>query len=129
MKRFLKSIALAGALSLAASGLMAADAQVNPADQYFKAKYGRHLPQEEARLRAAQAETAFRQELPAAPEQGAWMDQYFKAKLGRHSPAVEARLKAERENTAFREEPARAVPARSWFDQWYARKYGRTPGR
>jgi len=73
-------------------------------EQWFKAKYGRYSPMEEARQKAEQANTAFHEETtpraerrrePATPS-NSWREQWFKAKYGRYSPMEEARQKAER---------------------------------
>ena len=132
MKTFVRSIILTGAMAIGATGLMAAPASNDWFDQWYKMKYGRNSPAEEARLKAERESTAFREETPSrvAPARVNWAEVLFKAKLGRNTPAEEARLKAERENTAFREEPDReAAPARTWFEEWHRAKYGRYPGK
>lgn len=129
MTTVVRNILFTGALAMAANGLFAAQASNTWLDQWYKAKYGRISPAEEARLNAERESTAFREETPGdvTPETPNWMEQYFKAKLGRNTPAEEARLKAERESTAFREEPTRDVaPARTWLEERYRVKYGRS---
>jgi hypothetical protein len=132
MKTFVRSIIFTGAMAIGATGLMAAPASNDWFDQWYKTKYGRSSPAEEARLKAERDSTAFREEIPShvAPARVNWIEEHYKAKLGRNSPAEEARLKAERENTAFREEPDREVaPAKTWFEEWHRAKYGRYPGK
>jgi hypothetical protein len=123
MKRLL-TISFTGGM-LAVSAL----AQTGWTEEYFRAKYGRSSPTEEARLKAEQATTAFREETtdavaPAVPN---WIEQYFRAKYGRSSPTEEARLKAEQASTAFREEPTRDVapPVPNWIEQHLRVKLGR----
>lgn len=132
MKRIVSRILLAGVLAIGANGLMAAPAGN---DQFFndwyKKKFGRNTPTEEARLKAERENSAFREETRhVAPAKQNWIEDHFRAKLGRNTPAEEARLKAERESSAFREEPVRpTAPARSWSEEWYHKKYGRYPGK
>lgn len=130
MKTFVRSILFTGALVMGANGLMAAQISNTWLDQWYRAKLGRSSPAEEARLKAEQSNTAFREETrhePSSPS-NAWFEQWYKAKFGRSSPAEEARQKVEKENTAFREErrvERKFSPANEWFDQWYRAKYGR----
>ena len=129
MKRIVNSILLTGALALGVSGLMAESN--NFSEQWYKRKYGRPSPAEEARLKAERESTAFREESATAePVKRNWIEDYFKAKLNRNTPAEEKRLKDERESSAFREEPTREpTPIRTRFDEWYHKKYGRYPGK
>lgn len=132
MKPFVRSMSMTAALLVVTTGLIAGQSNAAPSEQWYRAKFGRPSPTEEARLKAERASSAFREEAPprVAPAAPNWTEQYFKAKYGRSTPAEEARLKAERESSAFREEPGRGTaPARSWFEQWYKMKFGRTPGR
>ncbi len=128
MKTFVRSILFTSALVMGANGLMAAPAGNAWLDQWYRAKFGRPSPTEEARLKAEQANAAFREEArhEAATPSNAWFEQWYKAKFGRSSPAEEARQRAEKENTAFREEPRteRKAPANDWLDQFFKAKYG-----
>src|SRR5258708_6757782 len=118
MKTFVRSILFTGALVMGANGLVASEATNSWLEQWYRAKYGRSSPAEEARQRAEQANTAFREESArkAAPPANAWFEQWYKAKFGRNSPMEEALQKAEGANTAFREETTREVtaPANTW---------------
>jgi hypothetical protein len=129
MKTLAKGILFTGVLMMGANGLMASQGSNGWLDQWYRAKYGRSSPAEEARQRAEQANTAFREEVApeSAPRANAWLEQWYRAKFGRSSPMEEARQKAERANTAFREEATREVtaPANTWLDQWYKAKFGR----
>lgn len=131
MKTILSRIVLTGALAIGANGLMAAPANNDWSEQWYKAKYGRLAPSAEARLKAEREATAFREETRhIAPARQNWVEDHFKAKLGRNTPAEEARLKAERDATAFRDEPVReTAPAKTWFEDWYRMKYGRYSGK
>ena len=127
-----KSILLTGALLLGANALMAAQAAPannNWVDQLYRAKWGRSTPAEEARLKAEQANTAFREEttVEVAGPANPWLEQFYRAKLGRNSPMEESRLRAERANTAFREDITREPrPANTWFEDFYKAKFGRS---
>lgn len=129
MKTLVKSILLTGALAIGANGLMAAPASNDWFEQWYKAKYGRSSPIEEARLKAERANTAYREEATpkAVMPANTWFEDFWRAKYGRSSPMEEARLKAERESTAFREEvtPKAAMPANTWRDDFWKAKYGR----
>src|SRR6266852_9152273 len=120
MKTFVKSILFTGVLVMGANGLMASQASNSWLDQWYRAKYGRSSPAEEARQRAEQANTAFREETAADEVRpaNAWLEQWYRAKFGRSSPMEEARQKAARANTAFREETTREVapPANAWME-------------
>jgi hypothetical protein len=131
MKHFVNSILLTSALALGVNGLMAAPVSNDWFEQWYKTRYGRPSPTEEARLKAERENTAFREETRhIAPARQNWIEDLFRAKLGRNTPAEEERLKAERESSAFREEPAReTAPANTWFEEWYRTKYGRYPGK
>lgn len=119
----IRVILIASTLLVGTNGLMA---QSGPTyfDQWYKAKYGRNTPAEEARLKAGQDSAAYREEkaVPAPPL--SYTDQFFKAKLGVYTPATEARLRAERESSAFREEPRLQVKPESYIDQWLRVKQG-----
>lgn len=127
MKSLVRSILITSTLLVGTNGLMA---QSGPTffDQWYKAKYGRNSPAEEARLKAEQASSAYREEKasarPARPK--SYMDQFFKAKLGVYTPAEEARLRAERESSAYRAEPQPQVAPESYIDQWLRVKQGIT---
>jgi hypothetical protein len=75
-------------------------------EQWFKTKYGRNSPMEEARQRATYKRTneAFREDTTAqaalrteaAARTNPWLEQWFKTKYGRNSPMEEARQRAAR---------------------------------
>src|SRR6266851_3373620 len=106
MKTIARTILFTGTLVIAASGLMAASPSDSWLDQWYKAKYGRSSPTEEARQRAEQANTAFREETTprTATSANTWLENFWRAKYGRSSPTEEARLRAERGSTAYRED-------------------------
>lgn len=74
-------------------------------EQWFKAKFGRYSPMEEARQSADRRNTGaiFRGHTRLQPTARAnspaplnsWREQWFKAKFGRYSPMEEARRRAE----------------------------------
>ena len=128
MKTLLRNVLVTGALALGANGLLAQQASNDWVDQLYKSKIGR-APFAEARQRAEQAKTAYREE--AAPNAvmpaNTWFEDFWRAKYGRSSPMEEARQRAERENTAYREEatPKSAMPANTWLNDFWKAKYGR----
>ena len=93
MKTLVKSILLAGALVIGANGLMAAPASNEWFEQWYKAKYGRSSPLEDARLKAERESTAFREEVTpkAAMPANTWRDDFWKAKYGRPFPGNEVK--------------------------------------
>src|SRR6266853_1513532 len=97
MKTIARTVLFTGTLVIGASGLMAASPSDSWLDQWYKAKYGRSSPTEEARQRAERANTAFREETTRdiTPPASHWIDQWYRAKYGRSSPMEEARQKAE----------------------------------
>jgi len=129
MKTLVRNVLVIGALATSASGLMAAPASNSWFEQWYKAKYGRSSPTEDARQRAEQANTAYREETTprTATSANTWLENFWRAKYGRSSPIEEARLRAERESTAYREEvtPKPAMPANTWRDDFWKAKYGR----
>ena len=125
MKVFVKAAFLAGVL---ASGAIAAAPDGSAwFDEWYKAKYGRPSPREEARINAERQATAYREEPAREIAPVNWFEQWFKAKYGRNSPQEDARIKAEGESSAFREEPAREIAPNDSFEQRYRAKYGRAP--
>jgi hypothetical protein len=126
MKRLMKNILVAGALVVGANGLFAGQASNDWVDQLYKAKIGR-APFAEARQRAEQANTVYREEATpsAVKPANTWFEDFHRAKYGRSSPAEEARLRAESANTAYREEAPSARPANTWHADHCKAKYGR----
>jgi len=127
MKPTLRTAVMTGALLFGANIMLAASS--NYIDQWFKAKFGRSSPTEEARLRAEQANTAYREEATLAVKlpQNTWFEDRWRVKYGRSSPIEEARLKALAENTAYREEvkPENAI-ADNWRENFWKAKFGRS---
>ncbi len=68
-----------------------ADAPANSwYEQWYKAKFGRSSPAEEARQKDEKESTAFREEkqLERKPTpRNEWLDQWYRAKYGRPAPA------------------------------------------
>ena len=109
-------------LLLSTFGLAVASA--NPASElWFRAKFGRSSPAEEARQRTEMASTAFR----TAPRSvtAPWTDEWFRAKHGRPSPSEQARLDAEQASSAFRQGDSTLQPNRNWFGEWHKARFGR----
>ena len=112
---------------LLAAGAMFAAGQDRSTDQYFKAKHGRSTPKTEARQKAEQANTAWREDPTRRDTQA---EDAFKAKHGRNTPKEEARQKAEQANTAWREDQSAAVDrSDTQAEQVFKAKYGRSTPR
>lgn len=123
-----RSILFTAVLAMVASTSMVAQSN-RWSEQWYRAKFGRPSPTEEARLNAEHANTAYRQETPgeAAVPADNRFENWYRAKYGRPSPTEEARLQAQQANTAYREAtPTQAsAPANMWFEGWYRAKFGR----
>ena len=129
MRTIVKNMLLAAAVTLTASPFAIAQNSSNGFDEWYRAKYGRPSPVEEARIEAEQANTAYREVASTAalsPGNG-WFEGWYRAKYGRPSPIEGARLEQYQANTAYREvAPVEAAPAgNTWFEGWYRAKYGR----
>jgi hypothetical protein len=132
MKTSIRNVLVTAVLMGGANGLMASQASNSWIDQWYRAKFGRGSPTEEARLRAEQANTAYREEATAkAAVRNTWFEDFWRAKFGRGSPMEEARLRAEQANTAYREEATAKAPLpNTWLDDFWKAKYGRSfPGK
>lgn len=122
----MKRIAHATLASLLAAGFGLAQPAATWTDQWFRAKYGRPSPTEEARLKAEAANTAYRAAPAVAGPEQTWTEQWFRAKQGRYSPREEARRAADLSNTAYRADtrPQKPDPDR-WRRELMKAKYGR----
>jgi len=130
MKRTLKAIFLTGILAMSANTVLVAQTNNPWFEGWYRAKFGRPSPTEEARSKAAKpAEPAQSNALTnntAAPADTRF-ENWYRAKYGRPAPSEEARIQAAKANTAYRETKPRqaAAPANTWFENWYRDKYGR----
>ena len=127
MKTFAQRL-LAITVALAGTGVLTASASVN--DQWYRAKFGRSTPAEEARIQQEKDSTAYRVEPagPMAAEPERWSENHFRQKYGRSTPLNEARLQEEQANSAFRAAPA-GTPERDEMAERYRMKYGRALAR
>lgn len=93
MNTFAKSILITGILAIAATAPMIAQTSSSQFDQWYRAKYGRPAPTEQASLKTphANANTA---QPSVATSATAGFEQWYVAKYGRPSPTQEARLQA-----------------------------------
>ena len=97
MKPFTRSILLTTVFAIVGSTSMVAQSSSSWSEQWYRAKFGRPSPAEEARLQAQQANTAYREATPAqaaAPDNSRF-EAWYRSKYGRPSPTEEARLKAQ----------------------------------
>lgn len=125
MRILVRSALFTGMLLTGASGLMASQTS-NWFNEWHRSKLGRSSPIEEARQRAEQANTAYREEAAPQATANTWLEDLWKTKYGRNSPIEDARLRAEQENTAYREEAAPKAPPNIWFEDLWRAKYGRS---
>jgi hypothetical protein len=128
MKPLIRSVLFTGVLVIGGNALMAAQPGNSYIDQWYRAKFGRSSPMEEARQRADQANVAYREEATAKTfPANTWFEDFWMAKHGRHSPMEEARQRADQANAAYREEAtAKVFPANTWFEDFTKAKYGRS---
>ena len=96
MKPSVRSIFLTGALVVGANTVMASQVNNTWLEQWYRAKYGRNSPAEEARQRAARENSTLHKEATAKVARPAneWYENWYKAKFGRNSPLEDARRKA-----------------------------------
>ena len=136
MNRSFRNILFLGALAMGANSLLIAQTTNPWFEGWYRAKFGRPSPTEQARIDAAKATeptNAVQADVKAgmipAPV-NTWFEQWYRDKYGRPSPTEEARIEAQRASVAPRAEvPAKsakaAAPANTWFENWYRDKYGR----
>lgn len=130
MKRTLKTVLLTGILAMSANTVLVAQTNNPWFEGWYRAKFGRPSPTEEARIKAAkQAEPTQSNATTnntAAPVDTRF-ENWYRAKFGRPAPSEEERIQAAKANTEYREAAPRqaAAPANTWFENWYRDKYGR----
>jgi hypothetical protein len=139
VKPSVRSILLTVALVMGANGVMAAQNSSDWFEQWYKAKYGRNSPAEEARQAAERNNTASREEVAPAAAKPAndWFERWYQAKVGRNSRMEELRQRIETENTieeAANESagpvavhPSAVHSSNDWRAQLYKAKLGRSP--
>jgi hypothetical protein len=115
MKLFARNILITGILAIFAGSSMIAQTGNSQFEQWYRAKYGRPSPTEQARLNVAQVNSASLEAAQPAVAVSAnvGFDQWYRAKYGRPSPAEEARLDSAPVNSASQAatQPAVAVSA------------------
>lgn len=122
MKKSKRSLLLAGILAIAGNGLLAAQSN-GWYEQWYRAKFGRSSPREEAREKHEGRLVISNGDTKPASN---WYEDRNKAKLGRNSLAEETRQSAERARAASTPRTATgAKPANNWYADWYKAKYGR----
>ncbi|HEX9198441.1 MAG TPA: hypothetical protein VF865_02705 [Acidobacteriaceae bacterium] len=92
MKAFVRSILITGTLAIFANSSMVAQTGNGWFEHWYRAKYGRPSPTEEARLKTQQANAASQEATPALVTANGGFEQWYRAKYGRPSPSEEARL-------------------------------------
>ena len=99
MKSFVSFVFAVGTMLTGMNSVLAAQASDAWQEQWFKAKFGRNTPMEEARQAAERRKAAPQATKPRSASSSTsnqWQEQWFKAKFGRYTPAEEARLAAAR---------------------------------
>jgi len=132
MKPFVRSTLLTGILMMVASSSMVAQTSNGWFEQWYRAKYGRPSPTEQARLNTHQqvnAGSPVATPPSVAVSANGGFEQWYRAKYGRPSPTEEARLVAQQVNPASPEAtpPTVASSADRGFEQRYQAKYGHHP--
>jgi hypothetical protein len=89
MKLFARNILITGLLALVASPAIVAQTSNSGFEQWYRAKYGRPSPTEQARLDVAAQQAA---PPTVAAMSNAGFELWYRAKYGRPSPTEEARL-------------------------------------
>ena len=92
-----RSILFTAVLALVASTSMVAQSSSSWSEQWYRAKFGRPSPTEEARIQSAQENAAYREVTPVQTviPANVWFEGWYRAKYGRPSPLEEARLKGQ----------------------------------
>jgi hypothetical protein len=129
MKAFVRSILITGILAIVPSSSMVAQTSNAGFEQWYRAKYGRASPREQARLNTPRANAAspVTTRPPVAVSTNAGFEQWYRAKYGRPSPTEEARLEVLQVDLASSEATPSTVAASAdgGFEQRYQAKYGR----
>jgi hypothetical protein len=86
MKTFAKSILISSILAIVTSSSMVAQTSNGQFDQWYRAKYGRPSPSEQAGLTTPATQSA------VALSTNGGFEQWYRAKYGRPSPSEQARL-------------------------------------
>jgi hypothetical protein len=127
MKTFVRNILLTGSLAIFVSSSMFAQSNAG-FEQWYRAKYGRPSPTEQARLKTPQVVAASTEATPPTVVVSAngGFEQWYRAKYGRPSPTEEARLETQQINSASPEATPSTVAASAngGLEQWYQAKYG-----
>jgi hypothetical protein len=134
MKPFVRSILFTGILTIVSSSSMIAQTSNGWFEQWYRAKYGRPSPTEQARLKTPQAIVASTEATPpkVVVSANGRFEQWYRAKYGRPSPPEEARLETLHINSAPQEATPSMITASAasdsvGFEQRYQAKYGHQP--
>jgi len=125
MKFATKSVLFSIILAMSSS-LLVAQSSSSYAEQWYRAKFGRPSPTEQARIDASQkpADRSTSTALLGKNRANAWSEVLFQAKHGRPSPREEARV---REANLGRDMvmTSKLAPVDDRFENWFRAKYGR----
>ena len=126
MKAVAKSILFTFILATSSS-LLVAQPGSNYAEQWYRAKFGRPSPTEQARIDATQKRAVAPADSSAVlgtKHGNPWLEQLYQAKHGRPTPNEEARL---REANLGRDSvmTSKLAPVDDQFENWFRAKYGR----
>jgi hypothetical protein len=98
VKTFVNSILITGTLAIFTASSMVAQTSSGQFDQWYRAKYGRPSPSEQARPQTAQGNSTSTVTTPTVP--GSQFEQWYRAKYGRPSPTEQALAQAPQSNLA-----------------------------
>jgi hypothetical protein len=127
MKPFVRSILFSSILAIVASSSTVAQTSNAGFEQWYRAKYGRPSPSEQASLKNPQSITASLEATTPTIVVSAngGFEQWYRAKYGRPSPAEEARLETQQVNSASAQATtSTAASASGGFEQRYLARYG-----
>jgi hypothetical protein len=128
MKTFVGSILITGILAIVASSSMVAQTSNVGFEQWYRAKYDRPSPTEQARLNTQRAKAASPEatRAPVAVSTSAGFEQWYRAKYGRPSPTEEARLEVLQVDSASSDATPSTVAASAngGFELRYQAQYG-----
>jgi len=129
MKTSVRNVLFTGILAIIATGPVFAQTVNVGFEQWYRAKFGRPSPTEQARLTSQPVNSASTNTTPLLVPDSAnsGFEQRYRAKVGRPSTTEEGRLNTPRGNTDPLEpmQPMVAVSDRSGLEHRYQAKYGR----
>jgi hypothetical protein len=128
MKRFIPNLLFIGALAVAANSVATAQTTDSWQEQWYRAKFGRPSPTEQARIDAAKTATSQPTHAAVATKKlpaNTFAEEFYQAKHGRPKPREEARIREANLVKGQATTRVASAPVNTWFENWYRDKYGR----